>query len=209
MAIYHPTINIDVNKSYCIMEYRNKKIQEQHKKIKELAEDKTGWSTTVINTVKIIINDLHLDLPYDIIEPHLNTMKTVNYSLDRELSKYDKRELDKKVSNVIDYGVPGEENIVQTTEEIYLSSNPKYSGFNDIRMAHIILLLSNLAKMSNILWVTVTLRMRELKNNVLYFINEDGHITLSEKTGRDKDPGIQDYINSMNEIIDGKREVPR
>ena len=209
MAIYHPTINIETNKSYCVMEYRDKEIRVQRQKLKELSEDKTGWSDKVIKTVRIIIDDLHLDLPYDIIEPHFNTMKTVNYSLEKELTKYEKKALDKKVYNILDNAESADDATVQTTEEIYLASNPKYNGYNDIRMAHLILLLSNLAKMSKILWVTVTLRVQELKNNILYFMSENGRIVLSEKTGGNKDSGIQDYIDSLNEIIDGKREVPR
>lgn len=209
MAIFHPIVNIEINKSYCLREYSNKKIHEQRLKLKELSEDKTGWSIKVMNTIKIIINDLQLDLPDDIVESHINTLKTINYSLGKDISQFDKKELDKKVHDILDNNVPGEDNVVQTTDEVYLSSNPKYTDYNDIRMAHLILLLSNLAKLSNILWVTVTMRIQELRNLVLYFISEDGHIRLSEKSAQSKDTGIQDYIDSLNEIIDGKREVPR
>ena len=72
-------------------------------------------------------------------------------------------------------------------------------------MAHLILLLSQLAKDSQKFWVSVTLQIKELGSSIFYFVPEDGHIRLSAKTNN---PDANKYIDLMNEIIDGKREVP-
>lgn len=205
MATYHPLVNIEINKGYCIRKYSNKTPKEIANKVRELSEDKTNWSDNVMNTIQNIIQQYNYEVPYDIVEPHYNTTKTVNLTLDQAMDKYKRDELVAKMRETVKtIDEDSDANIVQ---EVYLQSNPKYSEMDDIRIAHLIMLLSKLAKEGKHLWISVYLTIKELKNNLLYFIPDNGRIKLSNKTVND-DPAINDYINSLNELIDGKRELP-
>ena len=208
MAIFHPIINIEISKGYCMRKYNNEKFDEISKRLRELSEDKTHWSDKVIAEMHNIIDAKTYDIPYDLVEPHYNTMQATTMTMDRNSYKKFETADSKTLKKLIADQMDNSKERMSTIQEVYLYSNPKYSEMDDIRLAHTILLLSEIAKNSNKLWVSVTMRIKELKNYILYFVSDDGHVRLSEKCRDHKLSGIQDYIDSMNELIDGKREVP-
>lgn len=206
MPLFHPLINIDVNKSYCIRKYSGKKTpEEQAKLLRDLSEDKTNWSSKVINSIHDIIQKHSYEVPYDIVEPHFNSTKSLNYEFKDKVENMNASQIITEMKNSLDSS--GDFNLIK---EIFLQSSLKYKELDDIRMAHLILMLSDLAKLSEQVWVTVTLQIKELANTILYFLPEDGHIILSKRTRilESKKSVIESYIKSMNELIDGKREVP-
>ena len=99
---------------------------------------------------------------------------------------------------------------------MYLGLNSKYQQFDDITMAQLIMLLSELSKDSKKLWITVTFRLKEIKDAIFHISNETGRVRLSERafpnlTKEDimrLHSKILPYIDSMNELIDGKRSLP-
>ena len=206
MAEFHPLINIDINKSYCIRKYSSRKTQsEQEKLLRELSEDKTNWSGKVLTKIHEIIQAHSYEVPYDILEVHFNYVKSVNHEFKDKVENMNVNQIISEMKKALDSSK--EYNAVN---EVFLQSNIKYKSFNDIQMAHIILLLSDLSKISEELWVSITLQLKELANVILYFLPEDGHIILSKRNRipNDKQSIINQYIDSMNELIDGTREVP-
>lgn len=208
MSIFHPLINIDIDKSYCIRLNSGKKNQlEINKMLRNLSEDKTNWSTKILTTIHTIIEKNNYDVPYDLLEVRFNNVNSVNYEFKDKLTSLDSRELLKEVHTILD------NNTDNRVEDVFLQSNPKYNnadkGFNDIQMAQIILLLSELSKLSSTLWLHISLEIRELGKAIFYFVNEDGHIALSKRIKINNIAIANSYIQTMNDIIDGKRDIPR
>lgn len=203
--MFHPIINIEIDKSYPIRKYSEKLSPEKMiNKLRDISEDKLHWSKKILDAIQAFIIEKALDIPYDLLEIHRTTTNSVNYKFDRDIRQLNKAQIIETMKNELD---SKDQQSTQTTE-VYLQNKEKYKEFDDIHMAYIILILSHIAKYSDKLWVSVTLQIRELKSAILYFQNEDGHIVLSERSKNISERSIRDYINSMNELIDGKRQIP-
>ena len=203
--MFHPIINIEIDKSYPIRKYSEKLSPEELIiKLRDISEDKLHWSKKVLDAIKSFIIEKALDIPYDLLEIHKVTSNSVNYKFNKDLRQLNKAQIIETMKNTLD----SKDNQSTQTTEVYLQNKEVYKEFDDIHMAYIILILSHLAKYSNKLWVSVTLQIKELKSAILYFQNEDGHIVLSERSKNINEFSIKDYIKSMNELIDGKREIP-
>lgn len=203
--MFHPIINIEIDKSYAIRKYSEKLTPEKMIiKLRDISEDKLHWSKKVLDTVQNFIMHKALDIPYDLLEVHKTTINSVNYKFDTDIRQLNRNQIIETMKNELD---SKDQQNTQITE-VYLQNKDKYKEFDDIHMAYIILLLSHLAKYSNELWISVTLQIKELKSAILYFLNEDGHIVLSERSKNINEFSIKDYINTMNELIDGKRQIP-
>lgn len=203
--MFHPIINVEIDKSYPIRKYSEKLSPEELiTKLRDISEDKLHWSKKVLDAVKVFIIEKALDIPYDLLEVHRVTSNSINYKFNKDLRQLNKAQIIETMKNTLD----SKDNQSTQTTEVYLQNKESYKEFDDIHMAYIILILSHLAKYSNKLWVSVTLQIKELKSAILYFQNEDGHIILSERSKNINEFSIKDYIKSMNELIDGKREIP-
>ena len=203
--MFHPIINVEIDKSYHIRKYSEKLSPEELiTKLRDISEDKLHWSKKVLDAVKVFIIEKALDIPYDLLEVHRVTSNSINYKFNKDLRQLNKAQIIETMKNTLD----SKDNQSTQTTEVYLQNKESYKEFDDIHMAYIILILSHLAKYSNKLWVSVTLQIKELKSAILYFQNEDGHIILSERSKNINEFSIKDYIKSMNELIDGKREIP-
>lgn len=215
MGVYHPIINIDVNKGYLIREHNNEPAEYIADEIRKLSEDKTGWSNKVMFAISKIIHTNGYRLPDDLFIVLDNSAKTMNISLDRPMQEYKREELIDKMRATLD-SVNNENDKAASITEVYLGLNSKYQQFDDITMAQLIMLLSELSKDSKKLWITVTFRLKEIKDAIFHISNETGRVRLSERafpnlTKEDimrLHSKILPYIDSMNELIDGKRSLP-
>lgn len=215
MGVYHPIINIDINKGYLIREHNNEPAEYIADEIRKLSEDKTGWSNKVIFAIGKIIHTNGYRLPDDLFIVLDNSTKTMNISLDRPMQEYKREELIDKMRATLD-SVNNENDKAASITEVYLGLNSKYQQFDDITMAQLIMLLSELSKDSKKLWITVTFRLKEIKDAIFHISNETGKVRLSERafpnlTKEDimrLHSKILPYIDSMNELIDGKRSLP-
>lgn len=212
--MFHPFITIEVNKSYLIRLNSGKKSQsEVNKMLRDLSEDKTHWSSKVMNAINTIINKNNYNIPRDFLEVRFNNIKSVNYEFKDKLESLNSKDIIKEMHNVLD------NTNVNNLDEVTIQTNPKYSsskdkdnnvinGFDDIQMAQIILLLSELAKNSDTLWLSIIMKIKEIGKGMFYFINEDGHIDLSKRIKINDTKLANEYIRLMNDIIDGKRTIP-
>lgn len=215
MGVYHPIINIDINKGYLIREHNNDPAEYIADEIRKLSEDKTGWSNKVIFAISKIIHTNGYRLPDDLFIVLDNSTKTMNISLDRPMQEYKREELIDKMRATLD-SVNNENDKAASITEVYLGLNSKYQQFDDITMAQLIMLLSEISKDSKKLWITVTFRLKEIKDAIFHISNETGRVRLSERafpnlTKEDimrLHSKILPYIDSMNELIDGKRSLP-
>ena len=215
MGVYHPIINIDINKGYLIREHNNEPAEYIADKIRELSEDKTGWSNKVMFAISKIIHTNGYRLPDDLFIVLDNSTKTMNISLDRPMQEYKREELIDKMRTTLD-SVNNQNDKAASITEVYLGLNSKYQQFDDITMAQLIMLLSELSKDSKKLWITVTFRLKEIKDAIFHISNETGRVRLSERafpnlTKEDimrLHSKILPYIDSMNELINGKRSLP-
>ena len=215
MGVYHPIINIDINKGYLIREHNNEPAEYIADEIRKLSEDKTGWSNKVMFAISKIIHTNGYRLPDDLFIVLDNSTKTMNISLDRPMQEYKREELIDKMRTTLD-SVNNENDKAASITEVYLGLNSKYQQFDDITMAQLIMLLSELSKDSKKLWITVTFRLKEIKDAIFHISNETGRVRLSERafpnlTKEDimrLHSKILPYIDSMNELIDGKRSLP-
>jgi len=215
MGVYHPIINIDINKGYLIREHNNEPAEYIADEIRKLSEDKTGWSNKVIFAISKIIHTNGYRLPDDLFIVLDNSTKTMNISLDRPMQEYKREELIDKMRTTLD-SVNNENDKAASITEVYLGLNSKYQQFDDITMAQLIMLLSEISKDSKKLWITVTFRLKEIKDAIFHISNETGRVRLSERafpnlTKEDimrLHSKILPYIDSMNELIDGKRSLP-
>jgi len=215
MGVYHPIINIDINKGYLIREHNNEPAEYIADEIRKLSEDKTGWSNNVIFAISKIIHTNGYRLPDDLFIVLDNSTKTMNISLDRPMQEYKREELIDKMRTTLD-SVNNENDKAASITEVYLGLNSKYQQFDDITMAQLIMLLSEISKDSKKLWITVTFRLKEIKDAIFHISNETGRVRLSERafpnlTKEDimrLHSKILPYIDSMNELIDGKRSLP-
>lgn len=215
MGVYHPIINIDINKGYLIREHNNEPAEYIADEIRKLSEDKTGWSNKVMFAISKIIHTNGYRLPDDLFIVLDNSTKTMNISLDRPMQEYKREELIDKMRTTLD-SVNNENDKAASITEVYLGLNSKYQQFDDITMAQLIMLLSELSKDSKKLWITVTFRLKEIKDAIFHISNETGRVRLSERafpnlTKEDimrLHNKILPYIDSMNELIDGKRSLP-
>ena len=215
MGVYHPIINIDINKGYLIREHNNEPAEYIADEIRKLSEDKTGWSNKVMFAISKIIHTNGYRLPDDLFIVLDNSTKTMNISLDRPMQEYKREELIDKMRATLD-SVNNENDKAASITEVYLGLNSKYQQFDDITMAQLIMLLSELSKDSKKLWITVTFRLKEIKDAIFHISNETGRVRLSERafpnlTKEDimrLHSKILPYIDSMNELIDGKRSLP-
>ena len=201
MSTYHPMITIEIAKSYCIQKYATKSTNEINTKIRELSEDKTNWSKKVLDEVKKIIEENHYNLPIDIFEVHKNRAKVLKYQFDENVLK--------NTNNIINAAHNELENDKGTATEVInttLINNIKYSEFNDVEMAQLILLLSQLIKKADKLWVTISIIIKELGTNVTLYFKNDGHIEVSKRSKMIF--SNNEYIKTLNDLIDKKREVP-
>lgn len=215
MGVYHPIINIDINKGYLIREHNNEPAEYIADEIRKLSEDKTGWSNKVMFAISKIIHTNGYRLPDDLFIVLDNSTKTINISLDRPMQEYKREELIDKMRATLD-SINNENDKAASITEVYLGLNSKYQQFDDITMAQLIMLLSELSKDSKKLWITVTFRLKEIKDAIFHISNETGRVRLSERafpnlTKEDimrLHSKILPYIDSMNELIDGKRSLP-
>ena len=215
MGVYHPIINIDINKGYLIREHNNETAEYIADEMRKLSADKTGWSNKVMFAISKIIHTNGYRLPDDLFIVLDNSTKTMNISLDRPMQEYKREELIDKMRATLD-SVNNENDKAASITEVYLGLNSKYQQFDDITMAQLIMLLSELSKDSKKLWITVTFRLKEIKDAIFHISNETGRVRLSERafpnlTKEDimrLHSKILPYIDSMNELIDGKRSLP-
>ena len=180
MGNYHPIINIDINKGYIIRAYNDKPAEYVADKVRELSEDKTGWSNKVMFAVSKIIHCNEYNLPDDLFIVLNNSTKTMNISLDRPMQDYKRDELIEKMRTTLDKLPDDEDDTAASIYEVYLGLNGKYQVFDDITMAQLILLLSE----------------RAYPN-----LSKEDIMRLHSK--------IIPYIDSMNELIDGTRLLPK
>nr|DAE85024.1 MAG TPA: hypothetical protein [Caudoviricetes sp.] len=217
MGNYHPIINIDINKSYIIRAYNDKPAEYVADKVRELSEDKTGWSNKVMFAVSKIIHCNGYNLPDDLFIVLNNSTKTMNISLDKPMQDYKRDELIEKMRATLDKLPDDEDDTAASIYEVYLGLNGKYQVFDDITMAQLILLLSELSKESKKLWITITFRLKEIKDAIFHISNENGKVRLSERAYPNLSKEdimrlhskIIPYIDSMNELIDGTRSLPK
>ena len=216
MGFYHPIINIDINKAYIIRKYNDKPPEIVSTKVRELSEDKTGWSNKVLFAITKIIHTNDYNLPDDLFIVLNNSTKTMNVNLDKPMEQYKRDELINKMRMKLDPANNKEEDNAASINEVYLGLNSKYQQFDDIGMAQIILLLSKLAMDSKKLWVTITFRLVEIKDAIFHINNETGKVRLSERAfpNLSKEDIMRahnktlPYIDSMNELISGARSLP-
>ena len=203
--LYHPRIMIEIDKSYPIRKYQEKlDPQRLRSKLRDISEDKLKWSQKILDSLRSIIIEKTLDLPYDLLEVHKNVSNSINYQFQKPIEYLSKAEVNRIMKNELD----SEEEQSTRITETYLQNKEQYNEFDDVHMAQLIILLSELAKHGNTLWTTITMQITELKSSLLNFINEDGHIRLSERSKIRIGSGIESYIQSMNELIDKKRPIP-
>lgn len=216
MALFHPAVTIDINKSYCIVKYQTKSPEFINDKLRELSNDDTNWSSKVIYKAQEIMRLKKLKFDSDVLIPLRNSSKTTLYQLEKPMDQYTNSELKDKMRNILDSSNidsnSNNSNTASDTNEIYIGLNSKYKELDDIMMAQLIILLSNIAKDSKRLWVSIILQMEEFKGALFYFLPEVGKITLSERSfdrnKKSKFEYLKDYINAMNDLIEGRRELP-
>lgn len=214
MANFHPIINIDIDKSYIIRKYSDKDPLFVSEKVREVSEDKTSWSNKIVARINEIIDEEKYTIPKDFVLLYSNETKALNYSFERPMKEYTNEEIIQKMREQLDN--TDKDSDVMAIEEVYMALNQKYETFNDIEMAQIIMVLSKLAKESDKLWVSITMKIKEISGALFYFMNENGHIRLSERSlpNMQKEEimrqsgNIIPYIDHMNAIIDGKIAIP-
>lgn len=214
MANFHPIINIDIDKSYIIRKYSDKDPLFVSEKVREVSEDKTSWSNKIVVRINEIIEEEKYTIPKDFVLLYSNETKALNYSFERPMKEYTNEEIIQKMREQLDN--TDKDSDVMAIEEVYMALNQKYETFNDIEMAQIIMVLSKLAKESDKLWVSITMKIKEISGALFYFMNENGHIRLSERSlpNMQKEEimrqsgNIIPYIDHMNAIIDGKIAIP-
>lgn len=214
MANFHPIINIDIDKSYIIRKYSDKDPLFVSEKVREVSEDKTSWSNKIVACINEIIDEEKYTIPKDFVLLYSNETKALNYSFERPMKEYTNEEIIQKMREQLDN--TDKDSDVMAIEEVYMALNQKYETFNDIEMAQIIMVLSKLAKESDKLWVSITMKIKEISGALFYFMNENGHIRLSERSlpNMQKEEimrqsgNIIPYIDHMNAIIDGKIAIP-
>ena len=200
MAEFHPIITIDIAKGYCIQKYSTKSAEVINKKIRELSEDKTNWSEKVLNEIHKIIDENNFNIPSDIMEVHKNRAKILKYKFDDNLIKSGKNVILNAAHQQLQVNDP------DATEVIDTSLINKYNKFNDVEMAQIIVLLSKLIKQASTLWITISFTIKELGTEVIFYFKNDGHIAVSKRSKMKLQN--TNYIDALNDIIDGKREIP-
>lgn len=212
MAEFHPTINIEIDKGCCIRKYSGKKNQmEINKLLRELAEDKTNWSGNILTSLQSLIQRHNYEIPYDILEVRMSSVKSTNYNFnfsdENEIESIDPFKIKKEMKKILDNTISDNSNSI---DNVYLTLNKvQYHEFDDVHMAHLILLLSDLAKLNEKLWLHINLQIKELGNINMYFAN-DGHISISSRNNIPENlvSILNNYIKTMNDLIDGKRDIP-
>lgn len=201
--LYHPLITIEVEKSYCIQKNATKSTSQINNKIRELSEDiDNKWSSKILNRIKELIDANHFNLPYDLLEVHKSKSKIMKYQFSEEALK-NKNGIMISAHQQLESGSQDITEVVDTS----LINNIKYPEYDDVQMAQLILLLSKLSKESDKLWINISIIIKELGSQVsFYFKTDNGHIEVSKRSKMNF--SNNDYINTMNDIIDGKREIP-
>lgn len=215
--LYHPIVNVDIEKSYCISENEKKRTRRVplEKKIKDLAEDKTNWSGKVLNFIAGTIEKKKLRLPPDILIKFFSASKTVtNFMLEHDKMDYSRSDLAKIVRKRInEANIENDPNTVADSKEVYLGMNPKHGELNDTQMAELLILLAEITKKAEDLWLSVNLEIAEMKGAIFYFSPGNGHVSLSARSfnrHRENAPeSVNNYIARINEIVDGKVDIPR
>lgn len=209
---YHPVVNIDIDKGRYIRKYEHKAISFINQKLEEVITDSTNWTGKIIDTVDMIINKHNLDkLEPDILIKLFNSSKAMRAEFSNDLSSMNINDINnfmkKKLDSVND---PDE---IAATNEVYLGLDNKYAEVEDITMAQIIILLSKLAMLSDKLYVSITLQMKEFPHAIFYFKPDDGNIMLSARSFNRaaraiEHPELDNYIKAMNDLINGNRSIP-
>ena len=215
--LYHPVVNIDIEKSYCISENEKKRTRRVpiEKKIKDLAEDKTNWSGKVLDFIADTIEKKKLRLPSDILIKFFSASKTVtNFMLEHNKMDYSRSDLAKIVRKRInEANIENDPDTVADSREVYLGINPKHNELDDTHMAELLILLSEIARKAEDLWLSVNLEIAEMKGAIFYFSPGNGHVSLSARSfnrNRGNAPEfVGKYIERINEIVDGKVDIPR
>ena len=210
---YHVTVNIDIAKDLLIQSLSKLKSTKINEKLREVSSNKTGWSDKIISYVEEIVKDKRLGrLNKNIFTTVFTTSKIVtNYQLEKPLNEYAQGELSMKIRERIN---SVDENDTDSAKSdcisIVLDCENKKT-WDDIELAQLIILLSELAKKSRKLFCAVSFHIGEFPGAIFY-VMADGHIALSERSyNRNKQAATQSALQSlgfMNAIIDGKREVP-
>ena len=132
--MFHPIINIEIDKSYPIRKYSEKLTPEKMiNKLRDISEDKLHWSKKILDAIQVFIIEKALDIPYDLLEIHRTTTNSVNYKFDRDIRQLNKAQIIETMKNELD---SKDQQSTQTTE-VYLQNKEKYKEFDDIHMAYI------------------------------------------------------------------------
>lgn len=209
---YHVTVNVEIAKDLLIQSLSKLKSSKINEKLREISENKTDWSGKVLNYVKEIIEKKRLGKLYDtVLVPVFTSSKIVtNYQLEKPLNEYADGELSMKIRERIN-SADDKDSDTSKTDRISLTLDGEKKTWNDIELAQLIILLSELAKNSRKLFCAISFQIGEFPGAIFYVLS-DGHIALSERSyNRNKQFATSSVLQSlgfMNAIIDGKREIP-
>ena len=211
---YHVSVNIDIAKNLFMQSLSKLKPTVVNKKLKELSSNKTNWSGKIIEYADKIIESkaLYKLMGKDVLVPIFTTSKIVsNYRLEKPLNNYSDSELSMKVRERIN-SVNENDNDASDNSSISLTLDSENKEVDDIELAQLIVLMSELVKNRKKLLCSISFNINEF-NGAVFYITSDGHVGLSERSyNRSKQnvtSNVLQCIKFMNDIIDRKREIPK